>query len=125
MNDDKSVPKDVPADAELTEPNAGPPDRQDDLHLQGIQPDGPPRAVRKATAGLNLAAGVSIVLVAGASTMFVVGGSVHTCRGATRSSQLQWQQQQTEIQEALAAEQTDAAAQNERRGSGADEDVRR
>ena len=72
-------------------------------------PSGPARPVSQVPARLNRAAAASIVLLAGGSTLYLLGGTVGACRGATRSARLLWEQRTAEMQQALAEQRADQA----------------
>ena len=65
-------------------------------------PSGPPRPVIPQSAPGPSGAIVGITVLAAAGATFLLLGSLATpCRGATRSSQLQWEQRQAEIDRAI------------------------
>lgn len=129
MNDKNSQPPepndacDPARDSDTLQPSGISPD---DVVIDTSAPAGPPRPLRRAARGLNLAAGASIVLIAGSSTLYMLGGSTRSCRGATRSSHVQWQQRQAALQEALEAEQNSQPMRTPFKDSvDADEDAQR
>ena len=96
MNPSQKLPEFDPA---LAEPVV------EEIEVDVPDPGGPPSPVGRVKSGLNVLAGAAIVLAAGAGTAHLIGGSVNSCRGATVSARLQWEQRQAEIRQVLAERQ--------------------
>ncbi len=117
MNDFHNPP-DIEASAETP---AEPLD--EDFEIDISDPSGPPSPVGRVKGGLNVLAGAAIVLAAGAGTVHLLGGSMHSTRGATVSSRLQWEQRQAEIRQVLAERQAERQAAQTETSSQADEEA--
>ena len=72
--------------------------RKDDDSLADVPPT--PIANDPPSLAANLVKGVLLVGAAGAGILLLLSGSMTSCRGATRSSKLQWEQRQLEIERA-------------------------
>lgn len=103
------------------EPPPAPLDEDFSIHVP--DPSGPPSPVGRVKSGLNVLAGAAIVLAAGAGTAHLVGGSMNSCRGATVSARLQWEQRQAEIRQVLAERQADQQAAQTKSDAQANEEA--
>lgn len=66
-----------------------------------VDPYAAPRPVKGTPEWLGVIGGVSVIgILAGGAFLSFVATRAHTC-GATRSAQLQWEQRQAEIEEAV------------------------
>jgi hypothetical protein len=63
-----------------------------------------PRRLRIKPLWPLLTGALSTIVVAGGASLTIVGSSMNRCMGATRSSRLQWQERQAEIDAQMQAE---------------------
>lgn len=73
------------------------PDSQDES-LADVPPT--PAEPEVVTRAGNLALGAVTLTVAGAGAFLLIAGSMSTCMGATRSTRLEWEKRQQEIERA-------------------------
>jgi hypothetical protein len=91
------------------------PSSQDDLNAGGADvpdPSGPPRPMTAQDSALGALGSVIVVVACGVS-LFLLMGTEHATCGATRSSQLKWEQREAEIDRAIREAETcgDVASQ--------------
>jgi len=81
----------------------------DRLAAEMPDPSGPPQPVKTDDPVLRGIANVGVVLVAAGGVLLPVFGSVGHTAGATRSTKLQWEYRQQQIERTIQREQTDRA----------------
>jgi hypothetical protein len=83
----------------------------DPATTQPLDPNARPRPVRRLTLGDAALFGMTGLSCATACGAFLVlaSGALSPARGATRSCQLEWQQRQSQIREAIDRERAEAA----------------
>lgn len=98
------------------------PERADDARDESLANVPPtPAEPEIVTRAGNLALGAMTLTVAGAGVFLLIAASTSTCMGATRSTKLEWEKRQQEIEQAereFEAGQTESDNSGEMRASG-------